>query len=107
LISPKGTLYGTTRSYALQTDDQLLKSQDGATRIIAYRNGGPIRISDVGKAVIGPQDKTLAGWVNDTQGVVLAIQRLPGRERHQHGAAGQGAAARSSWRRCRRQSRRQ
>ncbi|HYZ23520.1 MAG TPA: efflux RND transporter permease subunit, partial [Rhodopila sp.] len=75
---PKGTLYGTTRSYALQADDQLLKSQDWNNQIIAYRNGGPIRVSDVGKAVVGPQDQTLAGWVNDTPGVVLAIQRLPG-----------------------------
>ena len=75
---PKGTLYGNTRSYALQTNDQLLNPTDWNNQIIAYRNGGSIRVSDVGQAVIGPQDKTLGGWVNQDQGVVLAIQRLPG-----------------------------
>jgi hydrophobe/amphiphile efflux-1 (HAE1) family protein len=75
---PKGTLYGNTRSYALQTNDQLLNPKDWNNQIIAYRNGGPIRVSDVGQAVIGPQDKTLGGWVNQDQGVVLAVQRLPG-----------------------------
>src|SRR3954454_12162797 len=75
---PKGTLYGNTRCYALQTNDQLLNPKDWDNQIIAYRNGGPIRVSDVGQAVIGPQDKTLGGWVNQDQGVVLAIQRLSG-----------------------------
>ena len=75
---PKGNLYGNTRSYALQTNDQLLNPTDWNNQIIAYRNGGSIRVSDVGQAVIGPQDKTLGGWVNQDQGVVLAIQRLPG-----------------------------
>ena len=90
---PKGTLYGNTRSYALQTNDQLLNPKDWDNQIIAYRNGGPIRVSDVGQAVIGPQDKTLGGWVNQDQGVVLAIQRLPGAnvistvQRHQGVAA--------------------
>ena len=71
-------LYGNTRSYALQTNDQILNPKDWGNQIIAYRNGGPIRVSDVGQAVIGPQDKTLGGWVNRDQGIVLAIQRLPG-----------------------------
>jgi hydrophobe/amphiphile efflux-1 (HAE1) family protein len=75
---PKGTLYGEVRSYALQTNDQLLNPADWNNQIIAYRNDGPIRVSDVGQAVIGPQDKTLGGWVNQEQGVVLAVQRLPG-----------------------------
>jgi HAE1 family hydrophobic/amphiphilic exporter-1 len=45
---PKGTLYGNTRSYALQTNDQLLNPTDWNNQIIAYRNGGSIRVSDVG-----------------------------------------------------------
>jgi HAE1 family hydrophobic/amphiphilic exporter-1 len=75
---PKGTLYGPTRSYSLQTNDQLLTPADWNRQIIAYRNGGPIRVSDVGNAVIGPQDQTLAGWVNRHRGIIVAIQRLPG-----------------------------
>jgi hydrophobe/amphiphile efflux-1 (HAE1) family protein len=75
---PKGNLYGSQRSYTLQTNDQILSAKDWDNQIIAYRNGGPIRVSDVGKATIGPQDETLRGWVNLNHGIILAIQRLPG-----------------------------
>jgi HAE1 family hydrophobic/amphiphilic exporter-1 len=78
VIQPKGSLYGQHRAYTLQTNDQLLKPQDWDNQIIAYRNGGPIRVRDVGTSIIAPQDKTLAGWVNLHRGIVLAIQRLPG-----------------------------
>ncbi len=77
VIQPKGSLYGQSNAYTLQTNDQILKPQDWDNQIIAYRNGGPIRVSDVGKAIVGPQDVTLKGWVNDQPGIVLAIQRLP------------------------------
>ena len=75
---PKGSLYGPARTTTLQTNDQILTPDDWNNQIIAYRNGGPIRVSDVGKAIIGPQDTTLMGWVNLKRGIVLAIQRLPG-----------------------------
>jgi hydrophobe/amphiphile efflux-1 (HAE1) family protein len=74
---PKGSLYGNHRAYTLQTNDQILNAQDWNDQIIAYRNGGPIRVSDVGKAMVGPQDETLRGWVNQQRGIVLAVQRLP------------------------------
>jgi multidrug efflux pump subunit AcrB len=75
---PKGSLYGPARTTTLQTNDQILTPDDWNNQIIDYRNGGPIRVSDVGKAIIGPQDTTLMGWVNLKRGIVLAIQRLPG-----------------------------
>jgi HAE1 family hydrophobic/amphiphilic exporter-1 len=78
VIQPKGSLYGQSRAYTLQTTDQILKPQDWDNQIIAYRNGGPIRVRDVGSSIIGPQDETLRGWVNLHRGIVLAIQRLPG-----------------------------
>ena len=75
---PKGSLYGKQRAFTLQTNDQVLSTEDWNNQIIAYSNGGPIRVSDLGKAVVGPQDTTLRGWVDRHQGIVLAIQRLPG-----------------------------
>ena len=75
---PKGSLYGNTRTNTLQTNDQILTPGDWNNQIIAYRNGGPIKVSDVGKAVIGSQDETLMGWVNQHRGIIVAIQRLPG-----------------------------
>ena len=75
---PKGSLYGDKHAYTLQTNDQILNAKDWSNQIIAWRNGGPIRVSDVGEAIKGPQDTTLRGWVNQQPGIVLAIQRLPG-----------------------------
>jgi HAE1 family hydrophobic/amphiphilic exporter-1 len=75
---PKGSLYGGKRAYTLQTDDQVLNAKDWTNQIIAWRDGAPIRVSDVGEAIVGPQDKTLRGWVNQQPGIVLAVQRLPG-----------------------------
>src|SRR5262249_53985947 len=78
VIQPKGSLYGPSRTYTLQTTDQILRPRDWENQIIAYRNGGPIRVRDVGQAIVAPQDETLMGWVNQHRGIVLAIQRLPG-----------------------------
>jgi hypothetical protein len=61
VVQPKGSLYGQDRSYSLQTADQILKPQDWDNQIIAYRNGGPIWVRDVGNSIIGPQDETLKG----------------------------------------------
>ncbi|MEA2737714.1 MAG: hypothetical protein QOH05_1021, partial [Acetobacteraceae bacterium] len=66
------------RSTTLQTNDQMLSPAEWDRQIIAYRNGGPIRVSDVGKTVVAAQDETLMGWVNQHKGVVVAVQRLPG-----------------------------
>jgi HAE1 family hydrophobic/amphiphilic exporter-1 len=78
VLQPKGSLYGATRTNTLQTNDQILSPSDWENQIIAYRNGGPIRVSDVGKVIMGPQDETLMGWVNLHRGIILAVQRLPG-----------------------------
>ena len=74
---PKGTLYSKQDAYTLQTDDQLLSPDKWNNQIIAYRNGGPIRVRDVGKAVVGSEYITVRGWVNHSPGVVLAVEPLP------------------------------
>jgi HAE1 family hydrophobic/amphiphilic exporter-1 len=54
--SPKGNIDGNTRSYTIYANDQLPESKDWNDVIIAYRNGGPLRIRDIGQAVSGPED---------------------------------------------------
>ena len=75
---PKGELYGQQQAYTLAANDQLLAAQDYDNLIIAYRNGAPVRLRDVGHAIAGAEDITLHGWFNDKPAVVLAIQRQPG-----------------------------
>ena len=55
-----------------------MQRQEWNRQIIAYRNGGPITVGDVGKTVVGPQDITLEGWVNRHRGIILLVEQLPG-----------------------------
>jgi hydrophobe/amphiphile efflux-1 (HAE1) family protein len=74
----KGTLNSPRQTYTLNTNDQLLKADDYANLVIAYRNGAPVRIRDVGHAVSAPENDLIAGWFNQKRSVILAIQRQPG-----------------------------
>src|SRR6267378_984422 len=62
--SPKGNIDGDTRSYTIYANDQLPESKDWNDVIIAYRNGGPLRVRDIGQAVTGPEDAKQAAWAN-------------------------------------------
>src|SRR5580693_8481104 len=75
---PKGILYGGEHAYALSTNDQLLTAGGFDDYILAYVNGAPVRVRDVGRAVVAPQDTTLGAWLGSTPTVLLAIQRQPG-----------------------------
>ena len=75
---PRGQLYGTQQAYLLNTNDQIFDVKSYDDLILAYRNGGPIRVRDIGHAIVAPEDVTLRGWYNHRPAVVLAIQRLPG-----------------------------
>ena len=75
---PKGTLNGSRQTYTLNTNDQLVKPDQYEDLIVAYRNGAPVRIRDIGRAVSGPENNLMAGWYNDRRGIFLTIQRQPG-----------------------------
>jgi HAE1 family hydrophobic/amphiphilic exporter-1 len=76
--SPKGNIDGERRAYTIYANDQLLDSKDWNDVIIAYRNGGPLRIRDIGQAVTGPEDAKQAAWANGKRGVFLVIYKQPG-----------------------------
>src|SRR6266852_719305 len=75
---PKGTLNSPRETFTLNTNDQLLKPDAYDNLVIAYRNGSPVRIRDIGKAIEGPENNLMAGWFNKQRAVILAIQRVPG-----------------------------
>jgi len=75
---PKGVLYGNQQAYTLATNDQVLTAKGYEDLIIAYRNGAPVRLRDIGHAEVAAEDVTLHGWYNDKPSVILAIQRQPG-----------------------------
>ncbi|CAL78389.1 Putative component of multidrug efflux pump, mdtB-Like [Bradyrhizobium sp. ORS 278] len=76
--SPKGNIDGERRAYTIYANDQLTDSKDWNDVIIAYRNGGPLRIRDIGKAVTGAEDAKQAAWANGKRGVFLVIFKQPG-----------------------------
>jgi hydrophobe/amphiphile efflux-1 (HAE1) family protein len=99
---PKGTLYGANQAFALQTNDQMMTAQGFNDYILANRPGtfgttaqgsnailanpatdtfgisGPVRVRDVGRAIVAPQDVNLAGWMNTEPAIIIAVQRQPG-----------------------------
>jgi multidrug efflux pump len=76
--APKGTLDGPARSWTINANDQIQSPDSYESIVIAYKNGNPIRLSDVAQVVSGPENAYLAGWVNDRPGIILNIQRQPG-----------------------------
>jgi hydrophobic/amphiphilic exporter-1 (mainly G- bacteria), HAE1 family len=76
--SPKGNIDGETRAFTIYANDQMLDSKDWNDVIIAYRNGGPLRIRDIGQAITGPEDAKQAAWANGKRGVFLVIYKQPG-----------------------------
>ncbi|HSI03850.1 MAG: MdtB/MuxB family multidrug efflux RND transporter permease subunit [Myxococcota bacterium] len=76
--SPKGTLDGPLRSYTINANDQLPNAAAYGDLVIAYRNGAPVRLSDVAEIAQDAENVKLIAWVDKTPGIVLNIQRQPG-----------------------------
>lgn len=76
--TPKGNFDGPSQSYTINANDQLLTSADYKPLIIAYKNGAPVRLSDVAAVFDGPENINQAAWMNSTPAVIVNIQRQPG-----------------------------
>jgi HAE1 family hydrophobic/amphiphilic exporter-1 len=76
--SPKGNVDGPTRSFTIYNNDQLTAAEPWNDVILAYRNGAPIRVRDVGQAVDGPEDAKKMAWADNKPGVLLIIFKQPG-----------------------------
>ena len=76
--APKGTVDGAQRAFAIYANDQLTRAAEYNEVILAYRNGAPVRVRDIGAAVDGPENARLAGWQNGKRGIQLLIFKQPG-----------------------------
>ncbi|RKI44897.1 multidrug efflux RND transporter permease subunit [Corallococcus sp. AB004] len=75
---PKGSFDGPRQAYTLNANDQRLSSGDYAPLIIAYRDGAPLRLSDVAHVFDGAENVRQAAWAGTTPAVILNVQRQPG-----------------------------
>ena len=76
--SPKGSIDGATRTFTIYDNDQLLNAQPWNDAVIAYKNGAPVRVRDIGQAVEGPERSKLAAWANNQRAIILAVLKQPG-----------------------------
>jgi HAE1 family hydrophobic/amphiphilic exporter-1 len=78
LSAPKGNIDDPTRTFPIYTNDQITTAVEWNDAVIAYRNGGPVRIRDIGNAVDGAEDAKMAHWTNGQRGIALDVFRQPG-----------------------------
>jgi len=74
----KGSLNGAVQTYEIGTNDQLQSAGEYASTIIAYKNGAPVKLSDVAAVIEGVENDQLAAWANGEPAVLLDIRRQPG-----------------------------
>ncbi|HEX9536341.1 MAG TPA: efflux RND transporter permease subunit, partial [Stellaceae bacterium] len=76
--TPKGNFDGPSRAYTINANDQIRKPSDYNDLVVAYRNGAPVKLSDVARATEGAENTKLAAWMNSDEAVIVNIQRQPG-----------------------------
>ena len=76
--APKGSIDGERRSFTIYANDQLTAADDWNDVIVAYRNGAPLRVRDIGRAVPGPEDAKKAAWASGKRGLFLVVFKQPG-----------------------------
>lgn len=75
--SPKGSIEGATRTFTIYDNDQVLSAGPWNDAIVAYKNGAPVRIRDIGRAIEGPERSKLAAWSTDKRAIILAVMKQP------------------------------
>jgi multidrug efflux pump len=76
--TPKGNFDGPTQALTINANDQVTSADQYSSLIVAYRNGSPVRLSDVATIVRGPENTKLGAWANTTPAIIINVQRQPG-----------------------------
>ncbi|MCK9686443.1 efflux RND transporter permease subunit [Scleromatobacter humisilvae] len=76
--SAKGSFDGASRSYAINANDQLVSVDDYKNLIVSYKNGAPVRLTDIAQVVDSAENLRLAAWADDTPAIIVNVQRQPG-----------------------------
>ncbi len=75
---PTGTLYGDRQAFTVQATGQLTEAASYRPLIVAYRNGSPVRLQDLGRVIDSVENDKVANWYNGSRAIMLAVQRQPG-----------------------------
>src|SRR5207237_5361136 len=71
-------LSGKNQSFIVQANGQLMKAADYRPMVVAYRQGRPVRLEEIGRVIDSVQNDKIASWFNNSRGIVLGVQRQPG-----------------------------
>ena len=75
---PTGTLWGSEKAYTIKATGQLGSADEFRPLVVAYRDGAPVRLQDLGRVFDSVQNDKAASWFKDDRAIMLAIQRQPG-----------------------------
>jgi len=75
---PTGTLYGNYKAYTVLANGQLTEAEAYRPIIVAYRNGNPVRLNELGRVINSVENDKVAAWFIKDRAIILAIQRQPG-----------------------------
>jgi hydrophobic/amphiphilic exporter-1 (mainly G- bacteria), HAE1 family len=75
---PTGTLWGPNRASTIRANGQLQNAGEFRQMVVAYRNGAPVHLNELGQVLDDVENNRVASWYNNDRAVVLAIQRQPG-----------------------------
>jgi HAE1 family hydrophobic/amphiphilic exporter-1 len=75
---PAGSLYGHTKAYTVQSNSQLNTAAQFGPLIVAYRNGNPVRLNELGRVIDSVTTSRSTFWINGDQSMILAVQKQPG-----------------------------
>ena len=75
---PTGTLHGPNEAANVQANGQLTDAAGFRRLVVAYRNGAPVRLEQLGNVIDSVENTRIASWFNSVRGIVLAIQKQPG-----------------------------
>jgi len=75
---PTGTLWGARQAFTVQADGQLMTADAYRSLIVAYRNGSPVRLTDVGRVIDSIDNDKNIGWFDDRRSITLQVMRQPG-----------------------------
>src|SRR6202008_3408090 len=76
--TPKGNFDGPARAYTINSNDQLKSADEYRNIVVAYRNGAPVRLSDVAELIDSAENTKLGAWANTDPALILNVQRQPG-----------------------------
>jgi HAE1 family hydrophobic/amphiphilic exporter-1 len=75
---PAGALYGKTKAFTVQSNSQLTTASQFGPLIVAYRNGNPVRLNELGRVIDSVTANRTVFWINDEPSMILAVEKQPG-----------------------------